>query len=71
MSTGAWAMLVAIVLGLGALVFVVVAMARSIRNERSANRSVWREFSLGLVLMILFLLTWIAHGIAEWRDLHR
>lgn len=36
-------------------------------HERTAGRSVWREFSLGLVLVILFLVTWIAHGIAEWQ----
>jgi len=60
-------MLLAIVLGLGALVFVMFATARSIRNERSGRRGLWREFSLGLVLMILFLVTWLAHGVAEWQ----
>jgi hypothetical protein len=67
MSAGAWAMLAAIVLGLAALAFVVASMARSIQTERSKNRSVWREFSLGLGLMILFFVTWIAHGITEWQ----
>jgi hypothetical protein len=42
-------------------------MIRSIRDERARHRSVWREFSLGLVLVILFFSTWIAQGIAEWQ----
>jgi hypothetical protein len=67
MSAGGWAMLGGIVLGLGALLFVVFSMLRSIRNERSANGSVWREFGLGIGLMVLFFATWIAHGIAEWQ----
>ncbi len=45
----------------------MVSMLRSIRNERTAGRSVWREFGLGLVLMILFFTTWIAHLISEWQ----
>jgi hypothetical protein len=27
----------------------------------------WREFSLGIALLVLFLATWIAHGLAEWQ----
>jgi hypothetical protein len=67
MSAGAWAMLTAIVLGIGSLLFVIIAMVRSIQTQRDAHRSVWREFSLGLGLMILFFVTWIAHGISEWQ----
>ena len=67
MGAGAWAMVVALGLGVSAIGFVVVAMVRSIQNERAAHRSVWREFSLGLALMILFFTTWIAHGIVEWQ----
>jgi hypothetical protein len=67
MSGGAWALSVVIVVSMGALAFVVFSMVRSIRNERSGNRSIWREFSLGLVLMVLFFVTWIAHGISEWQ----
>ena len=60
-------MLVAFTLGVVSIGFVVVAMVRSIHNERAAHRSVWREFSLGLALMALFFTTWIAHGIVEWQ----
>jgi hypothetical protein len=48
------------------LLWVLWAMVRGIRDERSPGRSVWRDFSLGLSLMVLFFVTWIAHGLAEW-----
>ena len=67
MSTGGWMMALVVIVALATLVFLITSMARTIRNERSGRRSVWREFSLGLVLMILFFLTWVAHGITEWQ----
>jgi hypothetical protein len=67
MSSGAWMMVVATALALGALLFVIVSMIRSIANERSGDRSVWREFGLGLLLMILFFGTWVGQGIAQWQ----
>ena len=60
-------MVLATALALGALLFVIWTLTRSIINERSGERSVWREFGLGLGLAILFFVTWIAHGIAEWQ----
>jgi hypothetical protein len=60
-------MVVATALALGALLFVIVSMIRSIANERSGERSVWREFGLGLLLMILFFGTWVGQGIAQWQ----
>jgi len=67
MSSGAWMMLVAIAIAIGALLFLCWSMFRSIRDERSPHRSVWREFGLGLSLMIIFFLTWAAQLIAEWQ----
>lgn len=67
MSSGAWMMAIVVVITIGTLVLLMFAMVRSIRNERSQGRSVWREFSLGLTLMILFFTTWVAHVIAEWQ----
>ena len=67
MDAGAWLMVAGFVMALGGLGLVVFALVRSIQTERSTGRSVWREFGLGLALMILFLTTWIAHGIAEWQ----
>jgi hypothetical protein len=67
MSVGAWMMLVATVLALGALAFLVFSMVRSIMDERVRGRSIWKDFGLGLALMVLFFGTWVAHGIAEWQ----
>jgi hypothetical protein len=67
MSSGAWMMVLATTVSLAALLFLIGSMVASIRNERSRERSVWREFALGLALMVLFFVTWAAHGIAEWQ----
>ena len=67
MSSGAWMMLVALLLAAGALLFLIYATIRSIIVERSRHHGVWRQFGLGLALMILFFVTWIAQGIAEWQ----
>ena len=53
-----------VVATLGWLVFATV---RSIRNEKVPGRGVWKDFGLGLVLMLLFFVTWIAHGVTEWQ----
>jgi hypothetical protein len=60
-------MTAALALALVALGFVIFTMVRSIRNERRAGRSVWKDFGLGIALMVLFFATWIAHGITEWQ----
>jgi hypothetical protein len=43
------------------------ATVKSITNERSGGRRVWREFGLGLSLMALFLATWVAQAISQWQ----
>ena len=67
MSAGGWAMLAVVIMSLSVLVFVMFTMIRSILNERTAGRSIWREFSLGLSLMALFFVSWLGQGIAEWQ----
>ena len=67
MSDGAWMMVVAGVLTFGSLAFVLFSMVRSILDERTSGRSVWREFGLSIGLMILFFSTWIGHGITQWQ----
>ena len=67
MSAGAWMMVLATVLALGALLFVIWSLVRSIMTQRTDGRSVWKEFGLGLALTVLFFATWIAHGITEWQ----
>jgi hypothetical protein len=60
-------MLATIVVAACALGFVVWSMVRSILVEREAGRSIWRDFGLGIALMALFFVTWVAHGVAEWQ----
>ena len=67
MSVGAWTMLLVIVITGASLVFLIGTMARSISKERTGDRSVVREFGLGLALMLLFFVTWVAHLISEWQ----
>jgi hypothetical protein len=66
MSAGAWMMVIALALAAGSLLWVIFAMVRSIIAHRSGH-GIWREFALGLSLMILFFTTWIAHAITEWQ----
>jgi len=60
-------MIVATALAVASLVFVLWSMVRSIQNERSPERSIWREFGLGLSLMTLFFVTWFGQAIAQWQ----
>jgi hypothetical protein len=67
MSPGAWMMVLVILITVATLVFLIFSMARSIRDERSAHRSVWREFGLGLTLLILFVAAWVSQLVAQWQ----
>ena len=67
MSDGGWFMLAVTLVALGTLLFLIVATVRSIQAHRTQGRSIWREFGLGLILMILFFTTWVAQGVAEWQ----
>ena len=67
MSSGAWMMAVVLVITVAILGFLGVTIVRSIMVERARERSIWREFGLGLILVILFLASWLAQGIAQWQ----
>ena len=56
-----------IVGSLAVLGFLVFTTIRSIQAERTGERSIFREFGLGLILMVLFLLTWVGQGVAQWQ----
>lgn len=60
-------MALVVLMVLGTLVFLVLSLVRSMANEHTPGLSRWMEFGLGLSLMVLFLLTWVAHGITEWQ----
>ena len=67
MGAGAWMMVLAAALTFGALAFLVFSLVRSIQNEHSKGKSVWREFGLGLSLMVLFFATWVGQAISQWQ----
>ncbi len=67
MGAGAWMMVVVVVIGVATLGLLLFATARSIHDERTPGRSVWREFGLGLVLILLFFASWIGQAISQWQ----
>lgn len=67
MSAGAWMMAIASVITIGTLTVILWSTVRSIRDNRSGRRGVWREFSLGLTFLVLFFTTWGAHLITSWQ----
>jgi hypothetical protein len=60
-------MVVVVAITVAILAFLGVTVVRSIMVERAKERSLWREFGLGLALVILFLVSWLAQGIAQWQ----
>ena len=67
MNGGGWLMLAVTLVVVATLVFLIAATVRSIQAHRTSGRSVWREFGLGLILMILFFATWVGQGVAQWQ----
>ncbi len=67
MSPGAWVMAAVVLATAAALGLLLFSMVRSIRDERTPGRSVWREFGLSIALLALFLTSWVAHGVTEWQ----
>jgi hypothetical protein len=67
MSNGAWAM-TAVVVGVFVILAVLLwSMARSIRDKRTPNRSIWREFGLSIILLLLFTSAWVGQGVSQWQ----
>jgi hypothetical protein len=53
---------------LGSFLFLLRALARSIRQERRKNESLREGFGLSLTLLWMFLLVWFGHGLAQWQE---
>ncbi len=51
----------------GITAYLVGTMVRSIRNERRTKSRLWKNFGLSLGFCALFLISWAAHGVAEWQ----
>jgi hypothetical protein len=67
MKSGAWAMVVVVAVVVGTLAVILFSTVRSIHNERTKGRGIWREFALGLTFLVLFFTTWVAHAITSWQ----
>ena len=67
MSAGAWALTATAAVVLAILAFLVFSMVRSMQDERTEGRSIWREFGLSIVLLVLFLASWIGQGVSQWQ----
>ncbi len=65
---GAVMMAIAAVLMVVALGWLLAATGRSIRDERTRGRSVWREFGLSFALIALFFASWIGQTITQWQQ---
>lgn len=65
--TGAVMMAIALLLAVGSLAYVLYSLVRSIQDERTPGRSIFREFGLGLSLMVLFFATWFGQAITQWQ----
>jgi len=63
----------AIALGFSLLVIVGITgyligtTIRSIQNEKRTSMRLWKNFGLSLGFCALFLISWLAHGIAEYQ----
>jgi len=55
---------------IGVVGYLVWSLLRSIRQEqrRSGVRNVWPNFALSIVLLVLFAVSWVAHGLAQWQQ---
>ncbi len=65
--SGAVALAVAIVITVGVTAYLVGTLIRSIQNEKKTRMRLWKNFGLSLAFCLLFLVTWIGHGIAQWQ----
>jgi hypothetical protein len=65
---GAFLLAMAFVIVVGVVVWLLVATVRSIRDERTPGRSLFREFGLSFALITLFFASWIGQLIAQWQE---
>jgi hypothetical protein len=61
---------VTILVLLGVTGFLIGALIRSIRRERrtAGVARIWRNFGLSIAFCTLFLTSWAAQALAEWRE---
>ena len=65
MSVGGVVLAVVALVVIATVALLLWSTIRSIRNERTDG--LWRQFSLSLVLMILFFSSWIGQAVSQWQ----
>lgn len=50
------------------LIFLLKALRRSIQEQKREGETVWEGFGLSLSLLVMFLVVWVGHGLAEWQE---
>jgi hypothetical protein len=65
---GAVVMALVILLMVGITVYLVGALARSIGHEKRAQMGLWKNFGLSMAFCVLFLMSWIGQGAAQWQE---
>jgi succinate dehydrogenase hydrophobic anchor subunit len=55
---------------IGVVGYLVWSLLRSIGEEqrRSGVRRVWPNFALSIVLLALFAVSWLTHGLTQWEQ---
>lgn len=66
--TGSILMALVILVIAGITIYLVGTLLRSIQNEKKTKMRLWKNFGLSLGFCGLFLISWLAHGIAEWQS---
>lgn len=65
---GAVSIAIASAIVVGALVWLLAATVRSIRDERTKQRGLLREFGLSFALITLFFASWVGQLITQWQQ---
>src|SRR3954470_4417817 len=65
---GAVMIVVAALIVVGSLGWLIAATVRSIGDERTEGRSLFREFGLSFALITLFFASWIGQAITQWQE---
>ena len=62
-------LVVSTILTFGIVIFLIFALVRSIQAERkrSGLKRILPNFSLGIILCVLFFVSWFAQGLSEWQ----
>jgi len=64
---GAIALGFALLVIVGITGYLIGTTIRSIQNEKRTKMRLWKNFGLSLGFCALFLISWLAHGIAEYQ----